>query len=496
MNDPVPTEPAPPVSGGGEDRLTRVTAQLEKIGTTLGALGSGSGAEPTGEVTLGESAGTLGGWLAHRQLAVAADQVADAVRAHLPERARVLVVEARDLLGADVSGAEVRDWLGVTATRLTSLAAEAEAAAAAFARTEPAPPVERPTRPSVTGLEETAEEPSRAAASGTGSGDDGAGAGAGGVAGALLGFLALAREDYELGAVAVTAGAGELGTLVAGGLSRRGAVDVEVDGFRTARDSPTMARYRDLVARRAAVGEALAPVTGRVAALQAEADALTGRLDAVETAWAAAVASKEAPAEAAAGLRARIVELERQRHSVRTRLAPIAALVADRTAVLQEVHARLTSLTTPPVAGGPAPLAEAVRYERLAALAAEAPSRVTHVLYVRVDALGGDKVTRTTSLGEPGRLGFLGSVNASWLLADAVGTVVGGGAAGGAARLTYDLGSGAASLHEVDAGGGIPRSARDVLAGFTPVVVVAVILAVLLLAAAPILEVVLAALTR
>lgn len=100
-------------------------------------------------------------------------------------------------------------------------------------------------------------------------------------------------------------------------------------------------------------------------------------------------------------------------------------------------------------------------------------------------------MTRKTLLEEPGRLGFLGSVNTSWLLVNTHGKVIGGAAADGASRLTYDLATGQASQKKVDPDGKIRPTARDKLATWTPALIVSLLLAVLMFAAAPILEVLL-----
>ena len=67
---------------------------------------------------------------------------------------------------------------------------------------------------------------------------------------------------------------------------------------------------------------------------------------------------------------------------------------------------------------------------------------VTHILLAQSTHTGADVVTRRSVLGSSGRVGYLGGANAAWVLVDAHGSVVAGGAIDGASHMTHDIGTG------------------------------------------------------
>ena len=86
----------------------------------------------------------------------------------------------------------------------------------------------------------------------------------------------------------------------------------------------------------------------------------------------------------------------------------------------------------------------------------DAQPRVTHVLYVGMDEARGDVVTRRSLLGTSGRLGFIGAINASWLLLDTkTGVLAHGGAVAHAKRMLYDLEAGTGETKAIDLNGTI-----------------------------------------
>jgi hypothetical protein len=81
-----------------------------------------------------------------------------------------------------------------------------------------------------------------------------------------------------------------------------------------------------------------------------------------------------------------------------------------------------------------------------------ADDRITHVLYVSLDAVAADAVTRHSILGDSGRVRFLSAGTASWLLLRTeTGTIAGGGQESLADVMTFGLENGVASFKSGDA---------------------------------------------
>ena len=119
--------------------------------------------------------------------------------------------------------------------------------------------------------------------------------------------------------------------------------------------------------------------------------------------------------------------------------------------MIAEIDAAVTGLTAVPE-GGEAPLFTAARRERLDPTLPSADA-VTHVLYVNVDALATDTVTRRSLLGASGVVRFLTAGNASWLLLDpATGAVTAGGQESLADLLTLGLTMGKAKYADLPTG--------------------------------------------
>lgn len=197
---------------------------------------------------------------------------------------------------------------------------------------------------------------------------------------AAINLLGLLQTDYTITAAAVSPAPSELSTLTAAHLTTADApVTVEADAFATAGSSPTAALFGEVLELRDATVRELAG---------AQATALVGYAQQVVT-------------------------------------------DAD-TAVAALLNASETS---------DAPLVTAIRYERLDQ--AVTSRRITHVLYVNLDAVAADVVTRRSILGTSGRVRFLSSGNASWLLlATADNAIKGGGQESLADVMTLSLETG------------------------------------------------------
>jgi hypothetical protein len=351
---------------------------------------------PKGEVTLGDKAGAVGPWRAHRLVDAVAREIAAKARALLPAgSARVLVVDDRSLLRDHWTARHVLTTLALLRDRLTHLDQTVQDT---LADLEPAP--SGTTRRG--GREAAAPPPPRG---GPAPAPTAATAGAEGALGAAVDLLGLLRTDYTVTAIAVPTTATELSSLTAGHLAATGTaaasasaggtepVTVELDGFTTVRPSPTLDAVRALEEAREASLRNLVQLEARVAPVDGQPAA--GRAKAVAT-------------------------------HARQVLAGVDSAVADL-------------LKAPE--GADAPLVTAVRRERLSA--EPGPDGISHVLYVHLDAVAADALTRRSILGTSSRIRFLSAVNASWILLDtSTGTVVGGGQANQADLTTFGLDTG------------------------------------------------------
>jgi hypothetical protein len=358
---------------------------------------------PEGEVTLGEKAGAFGPWRAHQVIdAIAqniAEHAAERLRASGEPAPRVLVVDDRRLLPGEWTARyassvllEVRNRLDGTASQLHEQQWRLDNA--------------------ITRLEDetrSSDQPQGDIAGrrrGIATGDLGAprpvpDEPAGGVA-AAVNLLSLLRTDYTVTAAAVSATPSELSTLTAAHLIRQPAtadvtVTAEVDAFSTAGSSPILNLFDEVLRLRGATARDLADLQGKLAPVQAKLTAISAEASAVVAAAQQVVTDAD---------------------------AAVAALV----------HASGT---------GDAPLVTAVRYERLGQ--AVQGRKITHVLYVSLDAIAADVVTRRSILGTSGRVRFLSSGNASWLLlATADDAITGGGQESLADVMTLSLDTGQA----------------------------------------------------
>jgi hypothetical protein len=421
---------------------------------------------PKGEVTVGDRAGALGVWRAHRIIDEVAKKIANEAEAKTPMKTdaytpRLLVVDDRSLLQGDWTARQVTSTLVRLDRRVKGLNTrldtvfkdlvegisnyekeEQEEATVKYPETQPADRdgtrggwQREPTTPTGTVAQSTT-----------------VGATPVGVAGALGGavdLLGLLRTDYTLTAGSVSATPAELVTLTAAHLAALG-VTVEADLFSTVPASASARKFSEVVEARDDLAQELARLQQALAPVEAELAAINARIDPVEKEWATAAADTNGD-KTADVLRTAGDRLARQAQR-RERLAgPARTFIAYAVKVLTEVDTSIASLMQVPESGH-APLFTAARRERLDGTNAT-KHPITHVLYVNLDALAADTVTRRSILGASGVVRFLSTGNASWLLLEAAtGAVIAGGQQQLADLITLGLSTGQAKYDDVPAG--------------------------------------------
>ena len=442
-----------------------LTAQAGMLAAAVPAV---EGA-PTGKTTLAESAGSYGPWLAHQALDEAAKAIAEQAKDKLHDAASaVLVVERRDLLSGQSTYRQVTSALDDLKTRIGGLKKALEAACADL-KPEPVIPqdvLERLVaeaegrdvqgqsgshgRAPAAGLHEVEEEsPSRAApgSDGRSPADTALGASIDGLSGlgalpAALGLLQLVATDYDVASVPVSSSTSELATLVAARLAGTGKA-VFVDEFVTMPDaSPTVALWRDVAQARGEVVTRSIDVSRVLAGLEAEVDVRAKRVTAIEEAWRTAATMEKDKAVAGRAddlhglLTTETAKLTKLKSKAAAARSAIALVVSEVTAV-DAVRLELAKTSD----AGASPIRTALSQERLGGA-----EGISHVLYVELNHNGADSQTRRLVLGESGRLVFMGSANASWLLLEAEDSrIVAGGHVAKANRMVYDLATGQTS---------------------------------------------------
>lgn len=404
---------------------------------------------PKGEVTLGDNAGAFGPWRAHRIIDSLASEIASAVKTELGDKEkddrRVLVVDDRSLVAGDWASHRVRQALARVGSRVGSLEGrlldaiqQLNADIAIYLETEleSAPEAAAGGRRRGT-TEHTApiETPRAVSAS----------VGVPGALSSAVEMLGLLRTDYSLGATPVTPAAHELASLTAAYLAAAGLV-VEADDFSTIRNSKSLDALRDLLETRDRVVDSLSSLSGQLAPVEAELVGISARQTVVDQAWAKAVGAVDGNG-AAAALRSVSEALTQQARRRERAASPARTLMTHTVQVLSEADAVVDGLLAVPE-GGQAPLFTAARRERLSS--GDATDRITHVLFVNLDSLAADTVTRRSILGTSGLLRFLAAGNSSWLLLEAdTGALVKGAQQSKADAMTFWLESGSAKYESV-----------------------------------------------
>jgi hypothetical protein len=408
---------------------------------------------PKGEVTLGDKAGAFGPWRAHGLIDAVAKEIAAKAEAALrTETPRVLVVGERALLESDWMARQVRgtldrlsDRIGVLGILVRGGKEELRRGVADYTEAE-------------AGQGGAAAEGGARRRSATSAPTDGTPpvgvlpAGVPGAFGAAVDLLSLLRTDYTLTASTVTPGPAELATLTAAHLAAA-EVCVETDVFATMRASPSMDKFARLLRDRDEVVETVYELARALAPVEAELAAMGSRIATLEQQWAQAATDAK---EASTVLQQGLDTLALQATSREQVAGPARTLVTYAQQVVADVDAAVTGLLQVP-AGGQAPLFTAAQRERLET---GVQDRITHVLYVNLDAVAADTVTRRSVLGASGTLRFLSATSASWLLLDTqTGTIAAGNQERKADITTFSLESGEAAY------GGEPaeRAAGSVL---------------------------------
>lgn len=448
MADDGDADERPAVVLDAEGERLRLQAEKAKFRQAIAAANRATSASlvdlpdvqdgPTGTVTVGAQAGALGPWLAHQTLDAAAGTVAVQVAKELEslgDRARVLLVDDRAVLGGATTARLVRDRLVRLTERLTGLPHLLADARALL--------LDPSNRPLDGGAGDCRDKP-----------DDGAQATApspGSALGAALDLLSLARTDYTLTAAAVSTSPSEVVALTAAHLAG-GAVRVEVDRFAGTGDSPSLRAADEAARARDAALAELARLEALLRPLENQLVRQRALVTSLEDRWASWATAKDANPTGGPALRQRIEDLDAQVTGLAATVDPARRLADHAAGVLGEVDAALSALTQA-AGGADSPLATAVRWERLRPAeqpAEESDRLVDHVLYVGTDQLAADVVTRRSLLGTSGRVSFLGAAAVSWLLLDvAAGVVTAGGAQAKGARLRFDLESGGSDRSEL-----------------------------------------------
>jgi hypothetical protein len=217
------------------------------------------------------------------------------------------------------------------------------------------------------------------------------------------------------------------------------------------RGSPTTKRWKALLKQRDLAAQNVLRLQAAFAPIEAELASIKSRLVLLE-----GMCATEKDKVVAASLRTAVDRLAEQA-ARRERVTGAARTLAGHALnVIADTDAALASLLLTSE-GSESPLFRAARYERLDSQVTK--NRITHVLYVNLDALAADTVTRRSILGTSGRLRFLSSGNASWLLLKtSTGTIRAGGQVSLADVMTFGLEQGTAQF--TTTGGGLKTTEK------------------------------------
>jgi hypothetical protein len=434
--------------GGKRDSDGRAAAQPSAGNDGSGALSGlipSVSDPPKGEVTLGTNAGAFGPWRAHQVIDAIAKETATAVTGKIAKEiatavtgkaepmlsARVLVVGDRSVLSGDWTARQVGYTLARLEHRLDTLREQLTAGRETLKQAirdlaDPGSATNAGKRgPGDVGLRvndrEVSEPAVKAAPDPAGALDD------------AVDLLDLIRTDYTLTANTVTPGPAELVTLTAAHLAKLG-LWVETDVLAIVGDSPCMKAFSELLGNRDTSVELLFELERDLVPL---GDSSSGP--------ASAGPASTGAASRATGQARALADYARQ--------------------VISDVDTATSALTTAPP-GGQAPLYTAACRERLAFHGAAArdgaaakdgmKDGITHVLYVSLDSIAADTVTRRSILGASGIVRFLAAGNGSWLLLDTdKGMITAGSQQSHADALSFSLVTGQATY---DDGPSVPKA--------------------------------------
>jgi hypothetical protein len=367
----------------------------------------------TGETSMGDGTGFIAELLAYAQAQRACADIAATVEHRAPD-ARVLVVEDRALSSSSWAYAMVEPALSRYQESLTALkdAVAVELDQPPVVAPEPWPPAGADDREMTIG--------------------PAIGAVAGSVVGAAVDLYALFRTDYSVSSRSVAIGSTPLVVGVIRELLKRKVV-VASDTSRALWGSPIVGRFHQAQLERAELVEARNRLASeRIAPGQARLDALVQ--EHTDT------SARETEADRDRLLR----ELVRRIGGLTRALGTAKAVLANVDALLAGFDA-FAAAATAVSEHGPAPLQAAALREQLC----DRGPTYTHVLYVGMEAAGGETVVKKGLFRRSGRVGYLGGCQVSYLLATPDGTPVAAGSRSYAAHLTYDLDKAQASVPTV-----------------------------------------------
>lgn len=364
-----------------------------------------------GKVTLGDRVGLLAQTVAHALLGDGAEEIAqDVVAAKVAEGSRILIVEDRDLAAGDWQHAVVE--AGLRGQR-----AAIEEAIGLFP--QPAPHAAPPAGTPPAGARFIAPAVVAAAPQ---------------IVAAAADIVGMFRSDYAIAASDVSIGATPLVAAVAGRLHRLRR-RIAVDGFQPL-ESALVKEFFDVQSRRAELERRAAGVRVGVDRADRRIGDLGAALSKAESARVGAATDRDARAGGDAALAAQIAELRGQVDAQEDAVADDRARLATAAATIARFDAFAAAVTTTPQGASVPPLVAAA----LRAPLHGEDRAVRYVLFVSLEAAGGETITRTSRFGRSGEIGVLGGANVSWLLLDvAQGTTISGGSRPLLGRVSYEL---------------------------------------------------------
>ncbi|HEY6595513.1 MAG TPA: hypothetical protein VI011_15655 [Asanoa sp.] len=419
-------------------RTRRAEARTAELGLQRArveaAIPAPATAGAAGGTAMGEGTGFIAELLAYAQAQRACADIA-AIVEHRTPAARVLVVEDRALSSSSWAYAMVAPALSRYHEKLTSMldAVAVELDQPPVVAPEPWPPADPGTANEMTF-------------------GPAVGAVAGSVVGAGIDLYALFRTDHTVSARTVALGSTPLVVGMIRELLRRRMI-VGSDTSRALWDSPIVTTFHEAQLLRAELLECRNRLASqRIAPAQARLDALVREH--------ADTSAREAQADRDPLLR----ELVRRIGELTGALGTAKAVLATVDALLAGFDA-FAAAATAVSEHGPAPLQAAALRETLC----DAEPTYTHVLYVGMEAAGGETVVKKGLFRRSGRVGYLGGCQVSYLLATPDGTPAAAGSRSYAAHLTYDLDTGTANAPSVvEIGPGRPPAQRRPQTLWTP----------------------------
>ncbi|MFF1868229.1 hypothetical protein [Kitasatospora herbaricolor] len=344
-----------------------------------------------GRVDVGEKSGFVAELLAHAVLDRAAGEIVEA----LPDGARVLVIEDRNLLASDWPYVVVGDQL------------EHHQWALARAQTALSPQLQE-------GLQAV-----------------GVAAAVPAIVAAGAGLVGLLRTDYALTGRPVTMSSPALVAAVAHRIAARPGNTVAVDGFMLARRSTLLAGFKEACQRQLAVQDAktdleetmIVPRQESIKEVVADIDAAgEARLKAIEEGTSTSLIDAE------------LGSLRASRAVLQAELASLKARARKAQTALDEFEKFAASVTAAPDNGYPPLIAAAARE----CLHLGTDQQVTHVLYVDAGTAGSETITRRSLWAT--RLMFVGGCQVSYLLLEIATDKTTGGTKSWMAQAPYKLG--------------------------------------------------------